>query len=160
MNEAIERRDDGVTVVSFEVEISAPIQEVFALLTTNDGLAKWFNELEVGELGADGYLLFIMTPEEKITMPIRAFEPNQKLAFQWDQDEVAFELNEIAAEKTRLTFTEQLTTITEHSPRDISGWHICLKKLQASAEGKTYDFDKAAFETLFAKYQKALNSEK
>ncbi|EAC3358442.1 SRPBCC family protein [Listeria monocytogenes] len=160
MNEAIERRDDGVTVVSFEVEISVPIQEVFALLTTNDGLAKWFNELEVGELGADGYLLFIMTPEEKITMPIRAFEPNQKIAFQWDQDEVAFELNEIAAEKTNLIFTEQLTTITEHSPRDISGWHICLKKLQASAEGKIYNFDKAAFETLFAKYQKVLNSEK
>ncbi|EAE6002518.1 SRPBCC family protein [Listeria monocytogenes] len=160
MNEAIERRDDGVTVVSFEVEISAPIQEVFALLTTNAGLAKWFNELEVGELGPDGYLLFIMTPEEKITMPIRAFEPNRKLAFQWDQDEVAFELNEIAAEKTKLTFTEQLTTITEHSPRDISGWHICLKKLQASAEGKIYNFDKAEFETLFAKYQKVLNSEK
>ncbi|EAF0391487.1 SRPBCC family protein [Listeria monocytogenes] len=160
MNEAIERRDDGVTVVSFEVEISASIQEVFALLTTNAGLAKWFNELEVGELGADGYLLFIMTPEEKITMPIRAFEPNRKLAFQWDQDEVAFELNEIAAEKTKLTFTEQLTTITEHSPRDISGWHICLKKLQASAEGKIYNFDKAEFETLFAKYQKVLNSEK
>ncbi|HAA6475020.1 TPA_asm: ATPase [Listeria monocytogenes] len=160
MNEAIERRDDSITVVSFEVEISAPIQEVFALLTTNAGLAKWFNELEVGKLGADGYLLFIMTPEEKITMPIRAFEPNQKIAFQWDQDEVAFELNEIAAEKTKLTFTEQLTTITEHSPRDISGWHICLKKLQASAEGKTYDFDKTEFETLFAKYQKTLNSEK
>lgn len=136
MNEAIERRDDDMTIVSFEVEISAPIQEVFALLTTNTGLAKWFNELEVGELGADGYLLFVMTPEEKITMPIRAFEPNQKLAFEWDQDEVAFELNKITANKTRLTFTEQLTTITEHSPRDISGWHICLKKLQASAEGK------------------------
>lgn len=136
MNEAIERRDDDMTIVSFEVEISAPIQEVFALLTTNTGLAKWFNELEVGELGADGYLLFVMTPEEKITMPIRAFEPNQKLAFEWDQDEVAFELNEITANKTRLTFTEQLTTITEHSPRDISGWHICLKKLQASAEGR------------------------
>lgn len=125
MNEAIERRDDDMTIVSFEVEISAPIQEVFALLTTNTGLAKWFNELEVGELGADGYLLFVMTPEEKITMPIRAFEPNQKLAFEWDQDEVTFELNKITANKTRLTFTEQLTTITEHSPRDISGWHIC-----------------------------------
>lgn len=136
MNEAIERRDDDMTIVSFEVEISAPIQEVFALLTTNTGLAKWFNELEVGELGADGYLLFVMTPEEKITMPIRAFEPNQKLAFEWDQDEVAFELNEITANKTRLTFTEQLTTITEHSPRDISGWHICLKKLQASETGR------------------------
>ncbi len=126
MNEAIERRDDDMTIVSFEVEISAPIQEVFALLTTNTGLAKWFNELEVGELGADGYLLFVMTPEEKITMPIRAFEPNQKLAFEWDQDEVTFELNKITANKTRLTFTEQLTTITEHSPRDISGWHICF----------------------------------
>ncbi|EAF5658927.1 SRPBCC family protein [Listeria innocua] len=142
------------------MEISATKADVFALLTTNEGLAKWFNELEIGELGASGHLLFIMTPEEKITMPIRAFEPNQKIAFQWDQDEVAFELNEIAGNKTKLVFTEQLTTITEHSPRDISGWHICLKKLQASAEKKTYDFNKATFETLFAKYQKALNAEK
>lgn len=63
MDELIKKSESGGAVVSFEVEISAPIQEVFALLTTNDGLAKWFNELEVGELGADGYLLFIMTPE-------------------------------------------------------------------------------------------------
>ncbi|MCH2746443.1 ATPase, partial [Listeria monocytogenes] len=79
---------------------------------TNTGLPKCFNELEVGELGADGYLLFVMPPEEKITMPIRAFEPNQKLAFECDQDEVAFELNKITANKPRWTFTEQLTTIT------------------------------------------------
>lgn len=160
MNELICKRDNDGAVVNFELEISATKADVFALLTTNEGLAKWFNELEIGELGASGHLLFIMTPEEKITMPIRAFEPNQKIAFQWDQDEVAFELNEIAGNKTKLVFTEQLTTITEHSPRDISGWHICLKKLQASAEKKTYDFNKATFETLFAKYQKALNAEK
>ncbi len=49
-----------------------------------------------------------MTPEEKITMPIRAFETNQKLAFEWDQDEVDFELNEITANKTRLTFRDNL----------------------------------------------------
>ncbi|HAA0651041.1 SRPBCC family protein [Listeria innocua] len=160
MNELICKRDNDGAVVNFELEISATKADVFALLTTNEGLAKWFNELEIGELGASGHLLFIMTPEEKITMPIRAFEPNQKIAFQWDQDEVAFELNEIAVNKTKLIFTEQLTTITEHSPRDISGWHICLKKLQASAEGKIYDFNKAEFETLFAKYQKELNIEK
>ncbi|EMO8754847.1 SRPBCC family protein [Listeria monocytogenes] len=160
MNESICKRDNGGAVVNFELEINATKAEVFALLTTNAGLAKWFNELEVGELGADGYLLSVMTPEEKITMPIRAFETNQKLAFEWDQDEVDFELNEITANKTRLTFREQLTTITEHSPRDISGWHICLKKLQASAEGKIYDFNKTEFETLFAKYQKELNIEK
>ncbi|MBC6116833.1 SRPBCC family protein [Listeria innocua] len=160
MNELICKRDNDGAVVNFELEISATKADVFALLTTNEGLAKWFNELEIGELGATGHLLFIMTPEEKITMPIRAFEPNKKIAFQWDQDEVAFELNEIAVNKTKLIFTEQLTTITEHSPRDISGWHICLKKLQASAEGKIYDFNKAEFETLFAKYQKELNIEK
>ncbi|EDO1159904.1 SRPBCC family protein [Listeria innocua] len=160
MYESIRKRDDGTTLVEFGLEVNAEVADVFSLLTTNEGLAKWFNELEIGELGANGHLLFIMTPEEKITMPIRAFEPNKKIAFQWDQDEVAFELYEIAGNKTKLVFTEQLTAITEHSPRDVSGWHICLKKLQASAEKKTYDFNKATFETLFAKYQKALNNEK
>ncbi|MBC2328588.1 SRPBCC family protein [Listeria swaminathanii] len=160
MDESITKRDAGGAVVTFELVINAANTEVFELLTTNAGLAKWFNELEIGELGADGYLLFVMTPEEKITMPIRGFEPNRKLAFAWDQDEVAFELNATAANRTKLTFTEQLTAITEHSPRDISGWHICLKKLQASAEGKTYDFNKAEFESLFARYQKELNIEK
>lgn len=65
MNESICKRDNGGAVVNFELEINATKAEVFALLTTNAGLAKWFNELEVGELGADGYLLFVMTPEEK-----------------------------------------------------------------------------------------------
>ncbi|MBC1548089.1 SRPBCC family protein [Listeria sp. FSL L7-1435] len=160
MDESITKLDAGGAVVEFELEINASAAAVFELLTTNEGLAKWFDELEMGELGADGHLLFVMTPEEKIKMPIRALEANQKLAFEWDQDEVAFELNAISANKTKLTFTEQLTAITEHSPRDISGWHICLKKLQASAEGKTYDFNKAEFESLFAKYQKELNIEK
>ncbi|EAE8347513.1 SRPBCC family protein [Listeria monocytogenes] len=160
MNESICKWDNDGAIVNFELEISATKAKVFALLTTNAGLAKWFNELEIGALDVDGYILFVMTPEEKITMPIRAFEPNQKFAFEWDQDEVAFELIEISAEKTKLIFTEQLTTITEHSPRDISGWHICLKKLQASAEGKIYDFNKMEFETLFVKYQKELNTEK
>ncbi|MDT0001108.1 SRPBCC family protein [Listeria cossartiae subsp. cayugensis] len=160
MDESITKLDAGGAVVTFELVINAANTEVFELLTTNAGLAKWFNELEIGELGADGHLLFVMTPEEKIKMPILVFEPNQKLAFEWDQDEVAFELNATEANKTKLTFTEQLTAITEHSPRDISGWHICLKKLQASAEGKTYDFNKAEFESLFAKYQKELNIEK
>ncbi|MBC1376237.1 SRPBCC family protein [Listeria sp. FSL L7-1699] len=160
MQESIRKQYDGMTLVEFEIEINAQVTDVFSLLTTNEGLQKWFNELEIGELGANGHLLFIMTPEEKITMPIREFEPNRKLAFQWDQDEVTFELNEIARNKTKLFFTERLTVITEHSPRDISGWHICLKKLQASAEGKIYDFNKAEFETLFAKYQKELNIEK
>ncbi|EAG9433373.1 SRPBCC family protein [Listeria monocytogenes] len=160
MDESITKRASGGAVVTFELEINAPITEVFTLLTTNVGLEKWFNELEIGELGADGYLLFVMTPEEKITMPIRIFEPNRKFAFEWDQDEVAFELNTIPPNKTKLTFIEQLTAITEHSPRDISGWYICLKKLQASAEGKIYDFNKAEFETLFSKYKKAVNNKK
>lgn len=160
MDESITKQDAGGAVVEFKLEINAAVAAVFELLTTNEGLAKWFDELEIGKLGADGHLLFVMTPEEKIKMPIRGFESNRKLAFEWDQDEVAFELNAIAANKTKLTFTEQLTAITEHSSRDISGWHICLKKLQASAEGKTYDFNKAEFESLFAKYQKELNIEK
>lgn len=65
MNESICKRDNGGAVVNFELEINATKAEVFALLTTNAGLAKWFNELEVGELGADGYLLFVMTLKKK-----------------------------------------------------------------------------------------------
>lgn len=160
MNESIQKQNNGTSIIEFKVNINAPITEVYALLTTNEGLEKWFSELEIGKLGTNGHLLFIMTSEEKIKMPIRAFESNKKLAFEWDKDEVAFELKELPENKTLLTFKEILTTITDHSPRDISGWHICLKKLQAAAEGKVYNFNKATFDTLFNKYQKALNIEK
>lgn len=40
MNESICKRDNGGAVVNFELEINATKAEVFALLTTNAGLAK------------------------------------------------------------------------------------------------------------------------
>ncbi|MBC1734643.1 SRPBCC domain-containing protein [Listeria seeligeri] len=160
MKEIIKKQADGTAEVRLEFEVNNSAARVFELLTTNEGLAQWFNELEVGELGNGGYLLFVMMPEERISMPILAWEPNQKLGFEWDKDSVTFELTEVAENKTFISFTEQLHAISEHSPRDISGWYICLKRLQAVAAGSQYDFDKTEFETLFLKYQKALNNEK
>ncbi|AIS58842.1 SRPBCC domain-containing protein [Listeria ivanovii] len=160
MKESIEKHASKSTKVKFELEINAPVTSVFELLTTNAGLVQWFDELEVGEPGPSGHLLFVMTPEEKITMPILAWETNRILSFEWDDDNVTFELSESAENKTLVTFTEQLQTITDHTPRDVAGWHICLKKLQAIAKGNKYDFDKMEFETLFLKYQKGLNAEK
>lgn len=158
MKESIEKHVGKPTKVSFELEINAPAASVFSLLTTNDGLAQWFNELEIGESGPSGHLLFVMTPEEKITMPILAWETDRIVSFEWDEDNVTFELSKSAKNKTLVTFTEQLQTITEHTPRDVAGWYICLKKLQSVAEGTDYDFDQTEFESLFSKYQKALKS--
>lgn len=76
MNEFICKWDNGGVVVNFELEINVIKVEVFVLLMINVGLVKWFNELEVGELGVDGYLFFVMIFEEKIIMLICVFEIN------------------------------------------------------------------------------------
>jgi hypothetical protein len=58
-------------------------------------------------------------------MAISNYEPKSVLQFAWGADQVRFEL---AAESggCRLLLIEQILKITDHTPKDLAGWHVCL----------------------------------
>lgn len=157
MNEKMIKQTNGEYKVSFELILEASQKDVWALLTTNEGLAQWFHELEVGELGQQGYFNFIMTPTERLKMLILNYEEQKLIELEWDENSVSFQLENIEKYKVKLVFTEELNNITEHTPRDIAGWNLCLHRIKlvlAKEIEPTVNQDK--FDALVEKYQNQL----
>src|SRR5690606_33596916 len=100
--------------------------KVWAMLVVNEQLVQWFPELRIEELREGGRILFDMQDGTFEEMTILELEPEAVLAFTWAKDQVRFELSATEEEGCRLVFSEQLYTITEHTARDLAGWHICL----------------------------------
>ena len=53
----------------------------------------------------------------------------------WGEDRVRFEYPE--AEGCRLVLIETITKITDHTPKDIAGWDVCLDAIEALLDGRT-----------------------
>lgn len=157
MDEKMTKQADGGIKVSFELNLEASLEDVWNLLTTNEGLAQWFHELEIGELGEEGYFNFIMTPTECIKMPILKYTEKKTIEFEWDQDSVLFQLEVLDNEKVKLIFSEKIKNITAHTPRDIAGWKLCLHRIQIML-AKTIEspINQEEFDELIGKYKNEL----
>ncbi|MGX7418002.1 SRPBCC domain-containing protein [Carnobacterium gallinarum] len=154
MKERIEAQEDATIEASFDLFLDVDQKTAWELLTTTEGLQKWFNELQIGELGATGFLEFIMTPEEKITMPILSYQPQEVIGFQWDQNQVLFHIEGVKPQQTKLTFREIITAVNGHTGRDIAGWKMCLHKLMRVSQNKPYVFNQVEFDQSALRYQK------
>ncbi len=89
--------------IQFEIDISAPPEQVWKQLATKDGMRKWFStslifDMQIGgefrmEVNHDGHWIFFGEVQKIV--------PNQELAFTWTQQEVGQEAWPIA---TLVTF--------------------------------------------------------
>ncbi len=149
-------KQDGKLIFRAVQTIDAAVTSCFKLVSTTEGLKKWFAELEIGRLSADGYLLFNMTDTEKIEMPILEFKENVALGFSWDNDAVYFRFVPLSENETQLIFTEEINQVTDHTPRDLAGWTICLDAFKKALEGEEFIFDKAYSDVLYEEYRKKI----
>ncbi|WP_430534345.1 SRPBCC domain-containing protein [Listeria rocourtiae] len=143
-------------IMTFDLELNSEISKVWDLIATTKGLAQWFPELSIGESGVDGLILFDFGNGEYEEMTITMYEPESILEYTWDKNMVRFELVE-QDNKINLRFTEEINEKTTHTPRDISGWHMCLEKIQGILEDKEVSFTEAEFLALFDEYQALMN---
>ncbi|MBC6308023.1 ATPase [Listeria sp. FSL L7-1582] len=156
MQEKYQKITDTSGIMTFELELDSKIAKVWELIATTKGFAQWFPELSVGESGVDGLILFDFGNGEYEEMTITVYEPKSILEYTWDKNMVRFELTD-HGEKTTLRFTEEINELTTHTPRDISGWHMCLQKIQGILEDKDVSFTEDEFLALFDKYQALMN---
>ncbi|AZU60033.1 SRPBCC family protein [Neobacillus mesonae] len=133
----IEKANKGYTA-RFDRHLKHPVEEVWSWLTENEKLAKWFNELRVCELQEGGHMTFDMQNGTLEELPIYEFKMYSVLEFSWWADTVRFEL---APEKEgcKLTMIEKLAEITDHTPKDLAGWHVCLDVIEALMDGRTIE---------------------
>ncbi|WP_438348480.1 SRPBCC family protein [Paenibacillus sp. FA6] len=133
----IEQVENGYTA-RFERHLKHSIEKVWASLTENDNLAKWFSELRIDDLREGGMIKFDMqdgTFEEMEIIELKLFSV---LEYTWGEDRVRFELYP-QTDGCRLVLLEKINKMTDHTPRDLAGWHVCLDVISALLDDMTLE---------------------
>ncbi|MDF2725057.1 MAG: activator of Hsp90 ATPase 1 family protein [Paenibacillus sp.] len=145
------QQSHGHYAARFERRLRHSVDEVWAYLTENDKLERWFSELRVDDLREGGVIKFDMRDGTFEDMLIITLAPRSVMEFTWADDRVRFEL-EPESGGCRLTMIETLNRITAHTPKDLAGWHVCLDVIAALLDGKTVDSRKQQWEAWHGKY--------
>ncbi|HDR6318850.1 TPA: SRPBCC family protein [Bacillus thuringiensis] len=139
-------------VVQFERYFSYSIEEVWSVLTENSKLKKWMSNLQIENLKTGGIIKFDMMDGSFINIDILECQLNSVLEFTWDKDRVRFEIHK-TENGNLLLLEEYIHELTEHTPKDIAGWHICLDLFSSVLEGEEKEFSKDEWKQWFEIYK-------
>lgn len=149
----IQKVENGYSAI-FERNLRHSIEDVWSYLTDNEKLPKWFPELSVSDLREGGYIKFDMGNGNFEKMEILDIKMQSVLEYTWGEDIVRFELLKEPG-GCLLVLHEKIRKITEHTPRDLAGWHVCLDVIQALLDGTTIE-RKKEWELWYEKYIKEI----
>ncbi|OIK06060.1 activator of Hsp90 ATPase 1 family protein [Bacillus sp. MUM 116] len=147
---------DGA-IARYERHWRHSVQEVWAWLTENDKISQWFSELRVEELREEGAIVFQMPDGTMDKLTISELKTYSVLEFSWWENTMRFELSP-EADGCRLVLTEKLKEITDHTPKDLAGWHVCLEVIDALLDGRTIDSRFEEWKIWYEKYNVAVKN--
>lgn len=150
----IQKADNGYTA-RFERHLKHSVEEVWSFLTENEKLAKWFSELRIEDLREGGIIQFDMQNGTFEEMKIIELKEFSVLEYTWAEDRVRFELYP-EPEGCLLILQEKINKLTNHTPVDLAGWHVCLDVIHALLEGRTIESRKEEWEKWHEKYVQAV----
>ncbi|MFI6374144.1 SRPBCC family protein [Streptomyces sp. NPDC050546] len=128
--------DDGRPAVRFSRTYDHPLDRVWQFVTDPDELERWFPSRAEIELRPGGTVRFSGDPHmADSTGRVIAVDPPRHLSFEWDGDELHFDLEETGDKRTRLTLTNVLQA-DNTAARNGAGWEVCLTALDARARGE------------------------
>lgn len=147
----IRKLTDGY-IVKFERQFPYTAEEVWSVLTENSKLKKWMSNLQIESLNTGGIIKFDMMDGSSINIDILECQLNSVLEFTWDKDRVRFEIHK-EENGTLLLLKEYIHELTDHTPRDVAGWHICLNLFSCVLEGEEKEFSKDEWQQWFEIYK-------
>ncbi|MDF2701004.1 MAG: hypothetical protein K0Q49_2568 [Haloplasmataceae bacterium] len=130
----IEKIESGC-LARFEREYNYSQEQVWSYLTENAKLKEWFPELSIEKLNKGEMIKFDMQDGTHKEMEILEMKTNNILEYTWGNDVVRFELNP-KQDGCQLILIEKNRTITDQTPKDLAGWHVCLLMIKTLLEGK------------------------
>ncbi|WP_026905924.1 SRPBCC family protein [Paucisalibacillus globulus] len=152
----IEKQSNGY-IVTYNRQLEQPQKVVWEMLTNNDKLSLWFNELRIIEHNqGGGYLNFDMGDGTYEKMDITDYQEYNVLEFTWGDDLVRFELID-QGNRCNLLLIEKVTKLTEHTPKDLAGWHVCLDVIAMILDKKEVENRMDSWKYWFEKYNEALS---
>jgi len=151
----LQQTEEGY-VARFERHLKHSVEKVWSYLTENDKLKKWFSELQVDDLREGGVIKFDMQDGTFEEMKIIELQLYSVLEYTWAEDRVRFELYP-EADGCRLVLIETLNKITDHTPKDLAGWHVCLDVIKALLEERALDSRTSEWEKWYKEYTQSIN---
>lgn len=146
-------------VVKFNRPLSHSVDAVWAVLTENGKLQKWMNNLEIIDLRKNGKIHFNMNDgtDTYMEITITNYVEKEVLEFDWGKDTVRFELFPTGSGSI-LVLLESIGELTEHTPKDLAGWHICLDLLSDLLNGTVHEeFPMEEWQQWFAEYKQIVH---
>lgn len=150
----IEKVKDGYTA-QFDRQFKHSVENVWAMLTENEKLSQWFSELRIDHLHEGGIIKFDMQDGSFEEMRILELKNHSVLEFTWGEDIVRFELYPVP-DGCRLVLLEKIRTITNHTPKDLAGWHVCLDVINALLDGRIIVSREEEWKKWYEKYVQAV----
>lgn len=144
-------------VACFERQLMHSVEQVWSLLTENDKLKKWFSELEVDDLREGGIIKFDMQDGTFEELKITELKLHSVLEYTWGEDQVRFELHS-ESYGCRLLLIETINKITDHTPKDLAGWHVCLDVIRALLDEQTIDSREHEWKKWYKEYVKYMET--
>lgn len=128
------REQDENYVVNIRYEVKERIGEVFELIATDGGFAKWFPELRIEVIDGKKILVFEMA-DFREEMKIISYNRNQEISYEWDSARIKFELSDMGS-STRIEFEEVIpksfSNEYSNAAKDMAGWYVqnsCILEL-------------------------------
>lgn len=141
---------------TFDRHFNHPPEQVWAMLTNNQKINRWFSGLQMEQEGESGHLTLGMGHGKKKEFPITQYEKGKILAFEWGDDHVHFELTP-AEDGTNVRMIETLPDITGQTPKDVAGWHVALDVMEAILDGHGIERT-AEWERWYPEYKRLFES--
>ncbi|WP_431898461.1 SRPBCC family protein [Nonomuraea sp. bgisy101] len=131
--------DDGRPAVRFTRTYTHPIGRVWQFVTQPAELAHWFPSKVEIDLRPGGEIRFSSGPNlPDSTGHVLAVEAPRHLSFDWEGDEIHFDLEPVGADSTRFTLTNVLAA-ENTAARNAAGWEVCLAALDAAIGGERHE---------------------
>ncbi|MBO1625477.1 SRPBCC family protein [Bacillus arachidis] len=149
----IEKVDNGY-VAQFNRPLHYSVEQVWAVLTENEKLKRWMPNLYIEDLRQGGKIKFDMMDGsgEFINIDILRCQINSVLEFTWGEDRVRFEIHK-DQENCLLILKEFIHEINDHTPKDLSGWHVCLEIFSSVLDDREMEFPREEWERWYKRYE-------
>jgi uncharacterized protein YndB with AHSA1/START domain len=151
---AVIEKVEGGHIARYDRPLKHSVEKVWAAITQNDKLGKWMPNLQVVDLRNGGTIKFNMNDGTGSTfdIKIRDYKENEVLEYEWGDGWVRFELYP-KPEGCLLVLKEFISTINDHTSKDLAGWHVCLDIMLDLLNGHYYsEFPKENWEKWYQKY--------
>ncbi|MEY8348229.1 SRPBCC family protein [Bacillus cereus] len=155
---ALIEKIDTEYVAQFNRPLYYSVEQVWAVLTENEKLARWMPNLHIEDLRKGGMIKFDMMDGSGkfINIDILECQMNSILEFTWGEDRVRFEVHK-NPDGCLLILKEFIHEINDHTPKDLAGWHICLEMLSSVTDGHNMEFPKSEWEKWYERYKLVVN---